>query len=145
MPPALRTLSTHSPSCTDPLRSTWCLALKPADSSSLRLSPTHWDVVQPRLGMAYAFSPKMAIRAGAGSFANRTAINRDTALGGNPPFQLQEAVINGVVDLPGGAAQRAFPFTQTIHDPVFKVPTACEWNATFQREVGWGTTVEPAL
>jgi hypothetical protein len=106
------------------------------------LSPTHWDVVQPRLGMAYAFSPKMAIRAGAGSFANRTAINRDTALGGNPPFQLQEAVINGQVDLPGGASQRAFPFTQTIQDPVFKVPTAWEWNATFQREIGRGTTIE---
>jgi hypothetical protein len=105
-------------------------------------APTHWDVLQPRLGLAYAFSPKMAIRAGAGSFGNRTAINRDTALGGNAPFQLQEAVVNGVVDLPGGATQRAFPFTQTIQDPVFKVPTAWEWNGAVQREIGRGTTVE---
>jgi len=90
------------------------------------LSPTHWNVIQPRLGVAYAFSPKMSIRAGAGSFANRTAINRDTALGGNAPFQLQESVVNGMVDQPGGATQRAFPYTQTIQDPVFKIPTAWE-------------------
>ena len=105
-------------------------------------SPTHWNVFQPRVGIAYAFSPKMAIRAGGGSFANRTAINRDTALGGNAPFQLQESVVNGIVEIPGGATRRAFPFTQTIQDPVFKVPTAWEWNGTFQREVGWGTTAQ---
>src|SRR6185437_746089 len=97
---------------------------------------------QPRVGLAYAFSPKMSIRAGAGSFANRVMINRDTALGGNAPFQLQESVVNGVVDTPGGATQRLFPFTQTIQDPVFKIPTAWEWNGTFQREIPGGTTIE---
>ena len=106
------------------------------------LSPTHWNVFQPRLGVAYAFSPRMSIRAGAGSFANRTAINRDTALGGNAPFQIQETVVNGLVDTPAGATQRAFPFTQTIQDPVFKIPTAWEWNGTFAREVGFNTTIE---
>src|SRR5260370_4109640 len=106
------------------------------------LSPTHWNVIQPRVGVAYAFSTRMAIRAGAGSFANRTAINRDTALGGNAPFQFQESVVNGVVDIPGGATPRAFPYTQTIQDPVFKIPTAWEWNGTFQREVFRGTTAE---
>ena len=106
------------------------------------LAPTHWNVIQPRLGVAYAFSPKMSIRAGTGSFANRTAINRDTALGGNAPFQLQESVVNGLVDQPGGATPRAFPYTQTIQDPVFKAPTAWEWNGTFQREIGGRTTVE---
>jgi hypothetical protein len=106
------------------------------------LSPTHWNVFQPRVGVAYAFNAKTVVRAGAGSFANRTAINRDTALGGNAPFQLQESVVNGVVDIPGGATQRAFPFTQVIQDPVFKIPTAWEWNGTFQREIGWGTTVQ---
>src|SRR5207248_1328267 len=108
------------------------------------LSPTQWKVFQPRFGLAYAFSPKMALRGGIGAFANRTAINRDTALGGNPPFQLQESVVNGSVDFPAGATQRAFPFTQTIQDPVFKIPTAWEWNTTFQREIGAGTTVEVA-
>lgn len=108
------------------------------------LSPTHWNVVQPRLGIAYGFSPKMSFRAGVGSFANRTMINRDTSLGGNAPFQIQESVVNGAVDNPGGATQRVFPFTQTIQDPVFKIPTAWEWNATFQREIFAATTVEVA-
>lgn len=106
------------------------------------LSPTQWKVLQPRFGLAYAFTPTMAIRGGFGSFANRTAINRDTALGGNPPFQLQETVVNGLVDFPAGATQRAFPFTQTIQDPVFKIPMAWAWNTTFQREIAGGTTVE---
>jgi hypothetical protein len=30
----------------------------------------------------------------------------------------------------------------TIQDPVFKIPVAWNWNTTFQREIGWGTTVE---
>ena len=106
------------------------------------LSPTHYNVFQPRAGIAYAFSPKTVLRAGGGSFANRTAINRDTALGGNAPFQLQSSVVNGLVDTPGGATPRSFPFTQTIQDPVFKIPTAWEWNASFQREIGFGTTVQ---
>ena len=106
------------------------------------LSPTQWKVIQPRLGLAYAFSPRMSLRAGVGSFANRPMINRDTALGGNAPFQLQESVVNGVVDAPAGATQRAFPFAQVIQDPVFKIPTAWAWNATFQREIFHGTTVE---
>jgi hypothetical protein len=106
------------------------------------LAETHWTVFQPRLGIAYAITPKMALRAGIGAFANRTAINRDTALGGNAPLQPQASVINGSVDNPGGAAATQFPFNMTIQDPVFKIPTAWQWNGTFQRDVGWGTTVQ---
>jgi hypothetical protein len=106
------------------------------------LAETHYNVFQPRLGLAYALNPKTAIRAGAGMFANRTMINRDTALGGNAPFQPQTTVINGSADAPAGATPRLFPFTLTSQDPVFKIPTAWNWNVTFQREVGWGTTVE---
>jgi hypothetical protein len=75
-------------------------------------------------------------------FANRTAVNRDTALGGNAPFQPQTTVINGSADAPAGATARIFPFTLTSQDPVFKVPVAWNWNGTFQRDVGWGTSVE---
>src|SRR5260370_10831765 len=49
---------------------------------------------------------------------------------------------NVLDDTPGGATPRAVPYTQTIQDPVFKVPTAWEWNGTFQREIGGRTTVE---
>jgi carboxypeptidase family protein len=106
------------------------------------LAETHFTVFQPRVGVAYALTPKTAIRAGIGAFANRTAINRDTALGGNAPFQPQTTVINGNADAPAGATPRLFPFTLTSQDPVFKIPTAWNWNATFQRDIGWGTTVE---
>ncbi|MDQ1472756.1 MAG: hypothetical protein QOJ99_4236 [Bryobacterales bacterium] len=106
------------------------------------LAETHYTVFQPRLGVAYALTPRTALRAGIGAFANRTAINRDTALGGNAPFQPQTTVINGSADAPGGATPRLFPFTLTSQDPVFKIPVAWNWNATFQREIGWGTTVE---
>jgi len=53
-------------------------------------------------------------------------------------------VINGLADAPGGAVPRVFPFTMTIQDPVFKIPTAWDWNTTFQRELPWKTTVEVA-
>jgi hypothetical protein len=106
------------------------------------LAQTQWKVFQPRVGVAYAITPKMVVRGGIGAFSNHTAINRDTALGGNAPLQPQEAVVNGSVDNPAGAIPQQFPFNMTIQDPVFKIPTAWEWNGTFQREVGWGTTVQ---
>jgi hypothetical protein len=106
------------------------------------LAQTQWKVFQPRLGVAYAITPKTVVRAGIGAFANHTAINRDTALGGNAPLQPQESVVNGSVDNPAGATPQQFPFNMTIQDPIFKIPTAWEWNGTFQRDVGWGTTVQ---
>ena len=106
------------------------------------LAQTQWKVFQPRVGLAYAMTPKMVVRGGLGAFANRVAINRDTALGGNAPLQPQESVVNGTVDNPAGATPQQFPFNMTIQDPVFRIPTAWEWNATFQRELGWGTTVQ---
>lgn len=106
------------------------------------LAQTHYLVFQPRIGLAYALTPKTALRAGVGMFANRTAINRDTALGGNAPFQPQQTVINGSADAPTGAIPRLFPFTLTSQDPVFKIPVAWNWNGAFQQEIGWGTTVE---
>ena len=105
-------------------------------------SQTHWRVFQPRLGAAVAINTNTTLRAGFGAFANRTMINRDTALGGNAPFQLQQTVINGNVDAPAGATQRVFPFTMTIQDPVFKVPTAWNWNVTLARALPWDLAVE---
>ena len=90
------------------------------------LRETHCKVFQPRLGVAYAFTPKMALRAGMGMFANRTAINRDTALGGNAPFQPQTTVINGSADAPAGATPRLFPFTLTSQDPGVQNPGGLE-------------------
>jgi hypothetical protein len=57
-------------------------------------------------------------------------------------LQPQASVVNGLVDNPGGATAQQFPFNMTIQDPVFKIPTAWEWNGTAQRDIGWGTTVQ---
>ena len=106
------------------------------------LSETHYNVFQPRVGLAWAITPKTTFRTGLGSFANRIMINRDTALGSNAPFQLQQTVINGNVDAPAGATQRVFPFTMTIQDPVFKIPVAWNWNATLARELPGNVAIE---
>ena len=63
---------------------------------------THKNMFQPRVGLRLRDHGKTAFRTGFGLFYNRTMINRDTALGGNPPFQLQQTVINGNIDAPGG-------------------------------------------
>jgi len=99
---------------------------------------------QPRLGLAYAITPKTAFRTGLGLFYNRPMINRDTALGGNIPFQVQQAVVNGSIDAPGGAARREFPAIVTSQDPVFNMPRAWNWNLTFERQLPGSTTVEVA-
>jgi hypothetical protein len=108
------------------------------------LAETHKNLFQPRLGLAYAVNHKTAIRTGLGLFYNRTMINRDTALGGNPPFQVQQTVVNGSIDAPGGATPHDFPLIVTMQDPVFDVPRAWNWNVSVEREVPWSTTVEVA-
>ena len=108
------------------------------------LARTHKDMFQPRLGLAYAITPKTAFRTGAGLFYNRPMINRDTALGGNIPFQVQQAVVNGSIDAPGGAARREFPAIVTSQDQVFNMPRAWNWNLTLERQLPGSTTVEVA-
>jgi len=106
------------------------------------LAQTHRDMVQPRLGLAYAINPKTAFRTGLGLFYNRPMINRDTALGGNSPFQVQQIVVNGSIEAPGGATRREFPLVVTAQDPIFEMPRAWNWNVTFERELPLRTTVE---
>src|SRR5262249_24693392 len=97
---------------------------------------------RPPLGAAFGFNQKTAIGAGLGRFLNRTMINRDTALGGNAPFEPQQTVINGVADAPGGAVKRDFPFVISMQDLELKIPTAWNWNVTVERELAWATKVE---
>jgi len=106
------------------------------------LAQTHRDMFQPRLGLAYAINPKTAFRTGLGLFYNRPMINRDTALGGNAPFQLQQTVVNGSIDAPGGATRREFPLVVTSQDSVFDMPRAWNWNLTLERELPLRTTLE---
>ncbi|MBY0506472.1 MAG: carboxypeptidase regulatory-like domain-containing protein [Bryobacteraceae bacterium] len=111
------------------------------DGGSSYPSPNQMNFM-PRLGLAYTLTSKQVIRVGFGGFVSRPGVYDSVFLGGNPPFQPMASVSNGNVDLPGGATRTAFPqFFMTI-DPAYKIPLSYQWNATYQREIGYGTTVE---
>jgi Carboxypeptidase regulatory-like domain len=97
---------------------------------------------QPRFGIAYSLNEKSVIRAGAGRFMTRLGVSDSVFLGGQSPFQPTSSVTNGSVDAPGGASSVNFPLIITTQDPEFKNPTAYTWNVTFERELGFKTTVE---
>ncbi len=102
-------------------------------------TPTQQDLFQPRVGIAFQLTPKTVLRGGFGYYANRTMINRDTALGGNPPFMPQVTVLNGSADNPGGTAGRVFPFTMTIQGPENVAPAVWQYNFTVERQFWRGT------
>ena len=105
-------------------------------------SQTHKNVFEPRLGVSYAINEKTIARAGGGVFHNRVTLNDSTLLGGNPPIQLKVGVTNGVADNPTGLERRTFPLVMTMQDPVFNHPTAYDFSAGVQRELGFSTVVD---
>jgi hypothetical protein len=107
-------------------------------------SETHYNAIEPRLGVSYSINEKTIARVSAGIFHNRVTLNDSSLLGGNPPFQPQVSVSNGVADNPGGGGVGSadLPFGMTAQDVVFKHPTAYMWAAGVQREVPFGFTVD---
>lgn len=101
-----------------------------------------WDQFQPRVGIAYAINDKTVIRAGVGRFLTRLGVSDSVFLGGNPPLQPSVSVSYGNVDNPGGASGVNFPLTITTQDRNFRAPESWTWNVTFEREIGFNTTVE---
>ena len=104
-------------------------------------SPTQWGLVQPRLGVAYQIGSRTVVRAGIGYFADRTAINRDTALGGNAPFMPQTALLNGNIQGLASAQSVVEPFTMTSNSPTNVWPTTWDYNSTIEREFGRGISL----
>ena len=107
-------------------------------------SESHYNAIQPRLGLAYQPNDKTVFRASAGVFHNRVTLNDSTLLGGNQPFQRQVTISNGNVDNPGGGGSGAndLPFAMTAQDVVFKHPTAYTWSGGVQREIPFKFIVE---
>ena len=107
-------------------------------------SQMHYNVIEPRLGVAYALDDRTVLRLSGGVFHNRVTLNDSTLLGGNPPFQPMVSIANGIVDNPGGGSRGAtdLPFGMTAQDVVFKHPTAYMWAAGVQREVPFGFVVD---
>lgn len=107
-----------------------------------QFSEIHKNNIQPRLGFAYAINEKTVVRGGVGRFFTRLGVSDSVFLGGNPPFQPQVSISNGFVDNPGGVSGNLFPLGVTTQDPIFENPEAWVWNGTFEREIGFNTTLE---
>ncbi|MEZ5394201.1 MAG: TonB-dependent receptor [Bryobacterales bacterium] len=97
---------------------------------------------QPRVGLAYRLNDKTVIRSGIGRFFARPGVADNIFLGGNPPFQPTVSISDGLADNPGSGTAVGFPQYFMTQDPVFKIPSAWNWNFTVERQVGRDTIVE---
>ncbi len=106
-------------------------------------SQTHYDLIEPRLGVSYAANSETIVRASGGIFHNRVTLNDSTLLGGNPPFQPMVTVSNGAVDNPGGTSfANDLPFGMQGQDVVFKLPAAYMWSAGVQRQLPYHVVLD---
>ena len=104
----------------------------------------HWGNFAPRLGIAYQFSSKDVLRLGGGRFFSRPGVADNIFLGGNPPFQPMVSIANGQADNPGGGSRVGFPQFFMTQDPEFKIPSAWNWNVTYERQILGDSTVSVA-
>ena len=98
---------------------------------------TQKNLVQPRLGIAYQIMNNTVVRAGIGFFADHTAVNRDTALGGNPPFMPQTSLLYGNMASLASASSVTVPLTMTITAGNVW-PDAWDYNTTVQHQFRGG-------
>ena len=105
---------------------------------------THYGDFQPRVGVAYQIDSRTVLRSGFGRFFNRQIVGGSIFPGGNPPLQPMVSVSNGQADNPSGGNPSFFPLNITTRDPVYKNPSAMNWNVTFERSIGFETTAEVA-
>jgi len=107
-------------------------------------SDIQWNDIQPRLGVAYQLNDKTVLRAGSGRFFTRLGVSDSVFLGGNPPFQPNASVSNGIVDNPGGSGTSTVPLVVTTQSKNFRNPEAWNWNFTAERELPWKSTLSVA-
>ncbi len=103
-----------------------------------------WGEFQPRIGAAYQINEKTVVRTGFGGFKNRPGVSDAVFLGGNAPFQGFQVVTNGRADNPGAAASGGPPQFFMTQDPVWKIPTAYNWNFTVERQLPLNSMLEVA-
>jgi hypothetical protein len=104
---------------------------------------THNNVFEPRIGAAYSLNDKTIVKVSSGVFHNRVTVSDSMFLGGNPPFQPQVGVSNGLADNPGGVGGAgSLPFGMTAIDLESKHPTAYMWSAGVQRQVPFNFIVD---
>ncbi len=97
---------------------------------------------QPRLGVAYSANNKTVFRTGFGRYTNRQGVSDFVFAGGIPPLQQVASLSLGSVDNPGGGANGSYPLLSGDIDQQSPQPEAYIWNASVEREIGFGTVAE---
>jgi len=97
---------------------------------------------QPRVGIAYALNSKTVLRTGFGRYTNRQGVSDFVFAGGIPPLQQVASVSSGSVDNPGAGAGGSYPTLSGDIDQSSPQPEAYIWNASVEREIGFGTVAE---
>lgn len=104
------------------------------------------NAFQPRLGIAYQFTNRTVIRAGAGRFLTRMGLLDNIFPGGNSPFQPYVTVTDVTIDNPGAGltSVTAPTLTVTTLDHNLKQPEAWNWNLTVESELPWHSVLSIA-
>jgi hypothetical protein len=97
---------------------------------------------QPRLGVAYSLNGKTVLRTGFGRYTNRQGVSDFVFAGGIPPLQQVASLSLGSVDNPGAGANGSYPLLSGDIDQQSPQPEAYIWNASVEREIGFGTVAE---
>src|SRR5258708_3016873 len=91
-------------------------------------SQIQWGDIQPRVGIAYQLGRKTVVRAGAGRFVTRLGVSDSIFLAGNPPFQPNASVANGIVDALGPRIGGKKVLRGAPPRKKFNKPEAFGWN-----------------
>ena len=97
---------------------------------------------QPRLGLAYSVNPRTVFRTGFGRYTNRQGTSDFVFDGGVPPLQQVASLSLGSVDNPGAGANGSYPLLSGDVDQQSPQPEAYIWNASVERDLGFGTLAE---
>jgi len=99
-------------------------------------------LIQPRVGIAYSLNGKTVLRTGVGRYTNRQGVSDFVFAGGIPPLQQVASLSSGSVDNPGAGANGTYPTLSGDIDQNSPQPEAYIWNASVEREIGFGTVAE---
>ena len=90
----------------------------------------------PRLGIAYAMTPKTVIRGGAGVFYDRLQGNPVFDMLPNPPSTaIPQFYYGSLATIPNAASGAFFPQSVNGFDRAGQIPTTYNWNFTIQHEL----------
>jgi hypothetical protein len=126
----------------------------------------HYLNFSPRLGVAFALTPKTVLHTGAGVFRSNfwvdngemvsypgwtgTVVQVDQGLGRAQPFRFSEgfpveqvpAVVDPLKLAAEASVSRPLSVAAVTYNPGDKLPLIYQWNFGVQRDIGWDTVVD---